>query len=329
MAIYKNGTNKNYYYGFQHKGKRFQGSTGLSNYDEAFKYYLEIKNKIISNRFIYIDKTYDELVAHYYNSYHKNDQRVLDWSLRFLQGRTLASITGFELKELQSYRSYRVKGSTVNRQFNVIRSILNKAVIDLGWLDYPPKFKKHKEEQPERKLLSIEEEKRLLKELPSHLRRIVSFALETGLRKSTIVQLTYQMYDQESRILRIPAKLTKSKKDHNIPINLKAHNLIMFNKRGSIISQGLGLDLKDRPIFTFNGKRIANPASSAWNKARKRARVAIRFHDLRHTWATRQIEKGVPVAIVQFLGGWSSPKMMQQYLSIAPENLSNLKKYGY
>jgi len=72
--------------------------------------------------------------------------------------------------------------------------------VDLGWLEYPPKFKKHKEDQPEKQILTDSEEVRLLKELPNHLKRIVSFALETGLRKSTIVGLSYEMYDYKTQI---------------------------------------------------------------------------------------------------------------------------------
>ena len=102
MGIYKNGKNKNFYYSLCHKGKRFQGSTGLSNHDDATIFFLELKNKITNKKLIYINKTYDELVNYYYASYHKNDQRILDWSLRFLKGRTLASISGHELKELQT-----------------------------------------------------------------------------------------------------------------------------------------------------------------------------------------------------------------------------------
>tara|TARA_B100001093_G_scaffold183616_1_gene176282 strand:- start:112 stop:1098 length:987 start_codon:yes stop_codon:yes gene_type:complete len=328
VGIYKNGKNKNFYFSLCHNGKRFQGSTGLSNHDEATIFFLELKNKITNKKLIYINKTYDELVNYYYASYHKNDQRILDWSLKFLKGRTLASISGHELRELQNYKALRVKGSTVNRQFNTIRAIFNKAVIELGWLEYPPKFKKHKEDQPDKQILTKEEEIRLLRELPDHLQRLVSFALETGLRKSTIVRLTYDMYDHKTHMLRIPAKLMKAKKNHDMPVSLKAHNLIMFNKRGLVLNQGLGA-FRGRHIFTYQGKNIINPASSAWNKARTRAKVTIRFHDLRHTWATRQIEKGMPVAHVQYLGGWSSPKMMQQYLSISPENLSNLEQYGY
>ena len=43
----------------------------------------------------------------------------------------------------------------------------------------------------------------------------------------------------------------------------------------------------------------------------------------------RCIEDGMSVAYVQYLGGWSSPKMMQRYITISPENLKELKKFGY
>ena len=64
MAIYKNGENKNYYYTFQYKKKRYQGSTGTSNSDEAWKIYLEKKDCITRNKLRYIDKTWGDLVAH-------------------------------------------------------------------------------------------------------------------------------------------------------------------------------------------------------------------------------------------------------------------------
>ena len=77
----------------------------------------------------------------------------------------------------------RVKGATVNRQFNTIRSILGKAVRNLDWLERVPQWAKEKELQPNRGVLSLADEQRLLKELPPHLKRVVRFALETGLRK--------------------------------------------------------------------------------------------------------------------------------------------------
>jgi integrase len=327
MGVHKNG--KNYYYNFQYKGKRFQASTGTSNHDQAFQIYLEKKNEITRHKLRYIDKTFKELVDRYYNSYSKNDQRALDWFLSHLGDRKLEEISGPELKQLQEFRALRVKGSTVNRQFVIIRSLFNKAVTDLGWLSQAPKFKKEKELEPPKKILSSYEQERLMTYLPPHLKRIVSFALNTGLRKSTIVNLNYDMYDYSKKILSIPAEILKTKKSLEIPLNSQAHKAIMNTEHGSINSRGLGIYLRQRPIFTYNGERIKDPGASAWRRAKKKAGIDIRFHDLRHTWATRCIESGMPVAYVQYLGGWSSPKMMQRYINITPENLKELKRFGY
>ena len=191
------------------------------------------------------------------------------------------------------------------------------------------KFKKEKELEPPKRILSSYDQDRFMKYLPQHLKRIVIFALNTGLRKGTIAKLNYDMYDYSKRVLSVPAEIIKTKKSLDIPLNTEAHKAIMNTEFGSIHSRGLGIHLRQRPIFTYNGERIKDPGASAWRRAKKRAGIDIRFHDLRHTWATRCIESGMSVAYVQYLGGWSSPKMMQRYINITPENLKELKKFGY
>jgi len=44
----------------------------------------------------------------------------------------------------------------------------------------------------------------------------------------------------------------------------------MNTEFGSIHSRGLGVHLRQRPIFTYNGERIKDPGSSAWRRAKKR-----------------------------------------------------------
>jgi integrase len=44
----------------------------------------------------------------------------------------------------------------------------------------------------------------------------------------------------------------------------------------------------------------------AWEKARIRASVQCRFHDLRHTGCTRMLEAGVPFPVLATLMGWST-----------------------
>ena len=52
-----------------------------------------------------------------------------------------------------------------------------------------------------------------------------------------------------------------------------------------------------RPIGTWK---------EGWEHAKERAGVTCRFHDLRHTCATRMLEGGVPFAVVASLMGWSA-----------------------
>lgn len=54
----------------------------------------------------------------------------------------------------------------------------------------------------------------------------------------------------------------------------------------------------------------------AWTSARLVAGVQCRFHDLRHTCITRLLERGVPLAVVASLMGWSpatTARMAKRY----------------
>jgi integrase len=53
----------------------------------------------------------------------------------------------------------------------------------------------------------------------------------------------------------------------------------------------------------------------AWESAKRHAGVTCRFHDLRHTAATRMLEGGAPLMVVASLLGWSAlgvPDMRDQ-----------------
>ena len=48
---------------------------------------------------------------------------------------------------------------------------------------------------------------------------------------------------------------------------------------------------------------------------------AIRFHDLRHTFATRLVQAGVDLYTVQKLGRWKTISMVMRYAHHHPESL--------
>lgn len=61
-------------------------------------------------------------------------------------------------------------------------------------------------------------------------------------------------------------------------------------------------------VFTYerwDGKRnaVRNCSSHAWYKAVERAKLTgLRWHDLRHTWATWHVMNGTPLPALQALG---------------------------
>jgi integrase len=60
----------------------------------------------------------------------------------------------------------------------------------------------------------------------------------------------------------------------------------------------------------------------AWARALRIAGIReFRFHDLRHTFASRLVQGGVPIKAVQELLGHADIKMTMRYAHLAPHNL--------
>jgi len=80
----------------------------------------------------------------------------------------------------------------------------------------------------------------------------------------------------------------------------------------------IGLQKKG-PVFTYKGKSMSGMRTS-FRRARELANLDdFRFHDLRHTFASRLVQGGVSLYDVMHLMGHKSIEMVQRYAHLAPD----------
>ena len=163
---------------------------------------------------------------------------------------------------------------------------------------------------------------RFFSELPEHLLAIARFALTTGLRDANVRGLQWDNVDFAQRLAWVRPNEAKAGELITVPLNADAiavlrsrlghHSTHVFTF--AKIGKG-GKVLWRRPIT----KRSNN---GAWRKARERAGLpGLRFHDLRHTWATWMAQAGVPELVLQRLGGWADLRMVSTYAHLAGSGL--------
>lgn len=89
-------------------------------------------------------------------------------------------------------------------------------------------------------------------------------------------------------------------------------------------SEQLLLDVSD-DTYVFRNPKSGKPYTSfysAWFIVRDNAGLSdVRIHDLRHTFASLLVNKGVSLYEVQTLLGHSSMQMTQRYAHLAPDLL--------
>ena len=147
------------------------------------------------------------------------------------------------------------------------------------------------------RILTSAEERRLLEESAAHLRPVLLVALNTGMRRGEILGLMWRQVDLESRVVRV--ERSKSGRVRHIPLNDVLVEVFtrLRSERGEA-----------ETVFPYRNVRTAFEAA-----CRRAGIVGLRFHDLRHTFATRLIKRGVDIITVKELLGHSSVTVTERY----------------
>lgn len=134
---------------------------------------------------------------------------------------------------------------------------------------------------------------------------VVQFALFTGKRRGEILSLRWEDIDLENHRITLQGKNTKGGKSQTLPISQKAWDVLL---------EAQALRVCDLVFSSQNGPYSPYGFNSIWRRIRKKAGLTIRFHDLRHTYASYLASSGkVDIYTLKELLGHSTIEMTQRY----------------
>lgn len=263
------------------------------------------------------------------------------------QSTPLASLTAFAVER---WRSARIKAgkktATVNRDVGTLKAAINKAVewklvavnplrgvkqfsVDtIGKLRYLSPA----EEKRLRDALKARDEKRSAEreranawrrdrgyaEWPAfgayadHITPMVLLALNTGLRFGELTALTWADVDLVSVLLTVRSESAKSGRARHVPLNSAVVEVLKAWKPEHAESGSY--------VFPGRDGGQLEEIKTAWGAVLKAAAIdGFRFHDLRHSFASKLVMAGVDLNTVRELLGHGDIAMTLRYAHLAPE----------
>lgn len=231
---------------------------------------------------------------------------------RLGEHRDPASVTAVDIDQLvQWLRDDRKNsGGTINRKLAALSKIL-KYGQDRGLIDRVPKLERMKESQHRLRWYTPEEEARVLKHLVTTGQQdfadLVVFLADTGARLSEACGIEWRDIDTVyARFFR-----TKSGKSRAVPLTSRLRDVLKRRFEAAPTQAA---------VFP-EWDRIS--AWKRWDAARKACGLTdaeANLHAWRHTYASRLVQNGVSIAVVQQLLGHATLSMTMRYAHLAPSN---------
>jgi integrase len=261
-------------------------------------------------------------------------------SLRHLEspfGKLLLSeIDGQQVSRYQRVRlKDGVSNRTVNIEVNLVRLILRKAKL---WANIADDVTALKERTDVGRELSDDEVTRLLSACKVSVSRglypAVLTSIHTGLRSQELRMLRWRQVDLTEGIITVGKSKTQGGEGRLVYLSAQANRTLgdwrslfpevqashaVFPREAYGLMGKKGARGGDvAPYRTFPDQPVRTFAT-AWRSVKKAAGIECRWHDLRHSAASRIAAGGATDQTLQALMGWMSPKMIERYSHVRAE----------
>lgn len=326
MSLYRRKGSQHFWCRFTLGKRRIQQSTGTADRQAAEEYEERLRARVwrevkLGER----SGTWEQAVKRWHAERQARpstvyrDRSITDWFGQVMVKTPLSAINSDVIAAARKKLLETRAKSTVNRFMAVLSSVLNSAV-GWGWIQRAPKVPIYALDPAEPRFITHAEFARLLTELAPHLRAPAQFAVLTGLRSANIRDLVWGRVSLERAHVWIPAMSAKGRRAIGVILPPEAVEVLRGIKR-----------VTDQDhVFLFHGEPFnGHFGKPGWRRACRRAGLeGLRFHDLRHTWASWLMQAGVPGYAIQAMGGWASPEMVQRYAHLSPEHLRGYAAYS-
>jgi integrase len=232
----------------------------------------------------------------------RSDFYMLGTMKKFFAEANLSEVNSQAIERFKMMRrASGVRDSSINRDLALLRRMFTLAV-EWGYASEMPKFKFFSEKDNFRqRVLTTDEQSRLLEALPVYARPIVLVAVNTGMRLGEVLGLKWNQVDFRDQTIRL--EHTKSGRTRIVPMNAKVQEeLSRLDRRSTWVFE----NPKTGRRFVDIGRAFATACRHSMIKG-------LRFHDLRHSFATRLVESGTNLITVKELLGHSSVKLTERY----------------
>ena len=316
----KSGKSQYWYVQLRHKGKVLTKSVGrVGKVPKALvkRYEDDLKKKLKLGYLTLDDSTFSDFASKFV-SYLKNVKRNKSWHYAEIATKDFGEYYGEQMlseitsADVENYKEIKFKEgkapATIKKNLDFVRHLFNHAMRTNKYYGVNPvsmaaSIPIHNQRT---RVLTKEEEARLLIHAEEPLRSLIIISLNSGLRLNEARSLRWEDIDLENNIMVVDATMSKVKRRGIRYMNTVIKEILLEARR----REGEGTY-----VFPEAMKVTSSALSNRFRYLCQKLEIDnLRFHDLRHTCGTRLAELGYDVSTIAQVLGHSTLQMSMRYV---------------
>jgi len=249
--------------------------------------------------------------------------QLRDWILPALGNKKVTAVDREDIEQLHRKITATGKLRRANSVKSLCSTLFSQAIVWRMREDNPASHVKGNREHGRERYLTPEEIERLVAVIERWREKrpdsvdAITLAMLTGARRGEVLSMRWPDVDLGAGVWNKPAALTKDRKPHRVPLSEAAVAMLRcrFDERAGKVVRLRG----DDSVFRGAGSRThANRLERDWAIIRAEASLSdVRFHDLRHSFASVLVGEGLSLEIIGKLLGHSRPGTTKRYAHLA------------